>query len=953
MKVSNTPLDLKNLDRILLRVQKPTRYTGGEWNSIKKDANQAQVKVALAFPDTYEIGMSHLGLKILYALLNNKAGVVAERVFTPWVDFENELRRNNIPLYSLESKRPLREFDFIGFSIQTELCYTNILTMLDLSGIPLRAADRDLTYPLIIGGGPCVSNPEPIAQFFDLFLIGEAEEALPELLDRYHELTTRITSFDFKQKERLLRELVKVPGLYAPMLYRTARQESTGLLYALDPKETASAEDAPPFPIKRRVVADLSKFPFPQDPIVPFNEIVHDRVSIEVARGCTEGCRFCQAGTIYRPVRERKAEEVVNTVARSLEKTGYDEVSLASLSFGDYSCATPLVKKMMETLEKKRTALSLPSLRAYALTEEVSEEIKKVRRTGFTIAPEGGTQRMRDVINKNITEQDVINAASAAFGNGWNLIKLYFMIGQPTETDEDVTGIVDMAYKVLGVARRIYANNGKSKAVKVNLSASCFVPKPQTPFQWYGMDTADSLRRKQKLIRGLIKTNQIHFKAHEVETSVLEGIFSRGDRALGPVIENAWRKGCRFDNWTEQFRYDLWMQAFEEEHIDPETYLREFPLDAHLPWDHIDSLVKKSFLAKEWQKALAAKVSPPCEKPYLPRVLKEWGMEEKAAVAGMNHIGDKSTFESRAPLVCYNCGLECNLNEIRQERIENFRAISHPKADTLASTPLHSIEQTKNQPDESVYCYRACYTKLKEAKYISSLDLTRTMSRAFLRAGIRLKYSQGFHPVPAISFGPALSVGIESDEEYLDFQVYEKITKEDFLARVNSSLPEGLQFTDLVEISPRAESLFKMINLAIYSIKLDADVVRPTINTYGKEKGLDALSDAEVQEYMVAEFKRRDKVIVVREREGKKKEIDILPLIKDIKLAHSDASTRVVLTLSMDNGSSVKPEEILKEVFGIAGIHFPTRREKLLCHYNGKVLSPIDFSQAQNYTVTV
>lgn len=952
---STKPLDPKIIDQILPRVQKPVRYVGGEWNSIKKDPTDIRVRVALGFPDTYEIGMSHLGLRILYSLLNNKEGVAAERVFAPWQDFERELRANQVPLYSLESKTPLRAFDFLGFSIQYELCYTNVLTMLDLSGLPLRAADRDLSYPLVLGGGPCTTNPEPAADFFDLFLIGEAEEALPELLDHYLEVKAQLPDYSMTSKRTLLRALAGVEGFYAPALYPTARDAQTGLHYVIDPATRIQESETPaPFPVKRRVVADLSKFPFPEDPLVPFNEIVHDRVSIEVARGCTEGCRFCQAGTIYRPVRERNASEVVSTVTQSLEKTGYDEVSLASLSFGDYSCATPLLKKLMESLESKRTSLSLPSLRAYALTEEVTEELKKVRRTGLTIAPEGGTQRMRDVINKNITERDVLKSAETAFANGWNLIKLYFMIGQPTETDEDVAGIVDLAQKVVNVGRRVYQGQGKKAGFKVNLSASSFVPKPQTPFQWCGLNSIDELYRKQRLIRSLITTHQIHFKYHDVETSQLECVFSRGDRSLSKVIENAWRRGCRFDGWTECFNYEAWKAAFAEEGVDMQVYLREYPLDAPLPWDHLDSLVKKSFQIKEWKKALAAKVSPPCEKPFLPRVLKEWGMDGHAAQAGMNHIGDKSTFESKAPLVCYDCGLECNLEAIRTERVENFVAITQALAGPLvqimppvgsdASVAEQTSELPRNAPVAPVFTYRTQYIKLGEAKYTSSLDLTRAIARAFLRANIRLKYSQGFHPAPAISFGPALSVGIESVDEYLDFSTHDRLTKEDFLARVNPNLPAGLQFTAMVELPSKADSLFKIINRAVYSIPLDAEPILNAMASFRQPSNNAALSDADVHRHFVEIFKRRDKVIVVREREGKRKELDIVPFIQEINLISDTTPMRLSLTMSMSNGSSVKPEEVLKSIYGIEASHFEIRREKLLYNCNNVVLSPLHVS---------
>ncbi|MBI1745024.1 MAG: TIGR03960 family B12-binding radical SAM protein [Acidobacteria bacterium] len=936
-------LDRQALDRILSRVQKPIRYVGGEWSSLVKDANSIDVSIALGFPDTYEIGMSHLGLKILYGLLNEKNGVAAERVFAPWPDFERELRSGGLPLYTLETKSPVIEFDFFGFSIQYELCYANILTMLDLSGIPLRARDRDLRYPLVLGGGPCTVNPEPIADFFDLFLLGEAEEALPELLDRYVAIKHQLPDRGMSSKQTLLRALAEVEGFYAPALYDTAVDEKTGLIYVVDTGIHSPSQQAkPPFPVRRRVVADLSKFPFPNNPQVPFGEIVHDRISIEVARGCTEGCRFCQAGTIYRPVRERKASDIVSTVKESLRTTGYDEVSLASLSFGDYSCATPLLKELMQALEPKRAALSLPSLRAYALTDEITDELKKVRRTGLTIAPEGGTQRMRDVINKNITEDDVLRSASSAFANGWNIIKLYFMIGLPSETDEDVVGVAELTQKVVEVGRRICREQGKRSPIKINLSASSFVPKPQTPFQWSRLDSADELYRKQSLIRSSLRTNQIHFKYHDVESSQLEGVFSRGDRALANVIENAWRKGCRFDGWTECFNYSAWQTAFTEEGVNFKIYLQEFPIDSHLPWDHLDSLVKKSFQLKERNKALAARVSPPCEKPYLPRVLKEWGLQGTTAQAGMNHIGDRSTFESKGPLVCYACGLECDLEEIRAERLDNFKAFRTNQPTPIVSTaPLTSAVSKNGASAATTYTYRTSYVKLEEAKYASSLDLSRAMARAFLRAGIRLKYSQGFHPAPAISFGPALSVGVESLDEFLDFSAYERLTKEDFLDRVNPNLPAGLRFTDFVEIPSKTNSLFKIINGAVYSTPLNAEPILEVIASYRRESKNGMLSDSDIHRHLVEVFTQREKVIVVREREGTRKELDMMPFIQGIDFILDARPPRLSMTLSVKNGVSVRPGEVLAAIYGIDASHFQIRRDRLLFYSNNTVLSPL------------
>src|SRR5215831_1283770 len=531
------------LDSILPTVEKPARYVGGEWNQIKKDRDQVDCTIALCFPDTYEIGMSHLGLKILYGLLNGRKRWAAERVYAPWPDMEARLRERLVPLVSLESYTPLAEFDVVGFSLQYEMTYTNVLTMLDLGGIPIHTGDRSLNDPLVIAGGPTVYSCEPVADFIDVFVIGDGEETFPELVSRYLELRDSDLGLT---REQVLKEIARIEGMYVPSLYSTSTSPHHGLLIVDKP-----ADPEIPFPIRRRVVQDINDYPFPSDSPVAAVEAVHDRVAIEIARGCVDGCRFCQAGTIYRPVRERDPKQIVQTIVDGIENGGYDETSLTSLSTADYTCLEPLVKMLGAELERRNVSFSVSSLRASGVTESLAREIARVRKTGFTIAPEAGTQRMRDVINKNVTEEDVMRSCSVAFSEGWSAIKMYFMIGLPTETDDDVAGIAELGRKVRELGKTKY-----NKHVKATCSASYFVPKPHTPFQWCKQEDVDSIKRKQRMLKELGRRYRIDVKVHHAETSLLEGIISRGDRSLGRVIERAWRMGCRFDGWTEHFSFD-------------------------------------------------------------------------------------------------------------------------------------------------------------------------------------------------------------------------------------------------------------------------------------------------------------------------------------------------------------------------------------------------------------
>jgi radical SAM family uncharacterized protein/radical SAM-linked protein len=853
-------------EEILPTIERPTRYIGGEWNQVVKNHADVRATVALCYPDLYEIGMSHLGFRILYSLLNKNDAFAAERAFCPWPDMQAALRKNRLPLASIETDTPLGEFDILGFSLQYELTFTNLLTMLDLAGVPIRSADRREGEPLILAGGPVVFNAEPLADFLDCVLIGDAEDLFPEFLLRYADL--RDGGAD---RRSMLRELGKIEGVYVPSLYDTELQPESGLTVAVPTGDAV-------FPVKRRILMDLDAHPFPHDIVVPYGEIVHDRVSMEIMRGCPVGCRFCQAGYIYRPTRERDPGEVVKAVERSLEATGYDEFSLTSLNTGEYGAIHSVLVRLMDEFEPRNISAAVSSLHATTLTAELAAQIKRVRKTGFTIAPEGGTQRMRDVINKNLTEEDILGAARHAFDAGWEVLKLYFMIGQPTETDDDVAGIVDVSKKILAEGRKRVGSRASC-----TLSASSFVPKAVTPFQWLPMDRVENLDRKQRLIRALTPKG-IKFKHHDNRVSYLEAIFSRGDRRLCGVLERAWRSGAAFEGWSEFYRHDIWMQAFKDEGVDPDFYAyAEYPTKGKLPWDVVDSLVNKAWLATDLSRALGTSAKRALALPTLP-------------VCG--------------PSSCHGCApfaKECVTGIVKETTGRPLAA-----EDSVAPDPPPPFPEVS-------FRYRVRYAKEGRLRFVSHLDMIRTLPKVFRRAKVRMAYSAGFHPKPRLTFGPALAVGLESRAEYLDFDSPERVDGETFLVRMNAVSPIGLRFLEMRPIEAAEKAAGEKLCQARYEGRLVSPPSAP------------ALARLEMA-------RAGEDVKIVRTRKGESEEIALAPLLREITW---DDSGALSMTLALDAGTTLRPGEILEGLVGDEARGAIFSRSELWVERAGRLVSPL------------
>jgi radical SAM family uncharacterized protein/radical SAM-linked protein len=792
-------------------VERPSRYLGGEYLQVVKD-DPALARLALCFPDLYDIGMSHLGTKILYSLLNRDPRVACERCFAPPADLERELRGHGVPLLSLETARPLRDFDVVGFSLQYELTYTNVLLMLDLGGLPLRAAARAPGDPFVIAGGPNATHPEPLAPFVDAFFIGEAEAALPDLV---HELA-RLRRERAPRQDALAALATRYP-IYVPALYRTT-VSAEGLVVVDGP-----TDERAPARVRRAVIDDLARFPFPDDAPVAHAEAVFDRAGVEIARGCTEGCRFCQAGMIYRPVRERHPDDVLRAVLGGVRRAGYDETSLTALSTADYSAIVPLFAELMRRLKAERVSLGLSSLRAYGLPEPLLHDLARLRTTGLTFAPEAGTQRLRDVIAKNVSEADIEESLRRVFGLGFRRVKLYFMLGLPTETDEDVLAIGKLAGRLQRLAQR------QARGAQVTVSVSTHVPKPHTPFQWCAMDSLAEITRKQRLLRDLARSERVTLKWHEAAMSVVEAALGRGDRRVGDAIEHAYRSGARFDGWDDFFSLPRWEAAFAAAGVRPETYLGALPEGARLPWDHVDVGLDPEFLAREHRHALRGLGAPPCG---------------KAVGQVVHHATVEAARADERKLVCYDCGAACDLDAMRARRevflgaMEAGASLQPPAASlpavpvpTPADEPGHDAGGPRKPvpgpgfeaaPGRRV---RLLVTKLGPAAYLGHLDYLRLLPRIARRAGVPLFYSAGFHPKPEVVAGPALSLGVPSRGEVFDVRLEagspgESLSLDALCRALDAAAPAGVRFVRAVDLHDGDPGLGRVLGAADYAIEV-------------------------------------------------------------------------------------------------------------------------------------
>jgi radical SAM family uncharacterized protein/radical SAM-linked protein len=809
-------------------VKKPSRYSGAEVRPPLLPWEEAQARILLAFPDVYEIGMSHLGILLLHELLNARRDTLCERVFAPGRDMEEHLRAAGLPLASLESGRPARDFDVLGFSLSYELTYTNVLAMLDLAGIPLLRGERGDGEPVILGGGVCTLNPAPVAEFFDALLVGDGEEAILEIVDRVEKRKT-----DKRTRDELLRELSRIEGVYVPGISAT---------------------------VSRRVLPDLKDSPLIPSPILPAMRVVHDRLSLEISRGCTRGCRFCQAGYVYRPVRERDPLLLLRHLQEAAPKTGYDEVGLLSLSAADYGCIDRLITDAMETLSPERISVSLPSLRLDALRENTVRQIRKVRKTGFTLAPEAGTERLRRTINKEMGDSDLLRTAEWIFANGWQTLKLYFMVGLPGETADDVRAIGDLVRRVAAVARR----HGKRNSVTASVSS--FVPKPHTPFQWERQIGKEETRERVAMIRSAVgRDRNVDVKFHSPEVSELEGVFSRGDGRLAAALLHAYRRGARFDAWTEEFRPDAWREAFREAGIDPAEYRRERDPSVPLPWDLVDAGIDRKFLLSEREKMRTGETTPDC----------------------------------RTDGMCGGCGV-CS------PRLANITYSPGPVREDRGEESLPVPGDSRRGSDGLRHVVRIRYAKEGPARYLSGLEIQSLWGRSLRRAGFPVAYSQGFNPAPRLSFPHALPVGTESLAEFVEAEFRLPVPLAEIERKLPSCLPRGISLREVRQVppgSPRVSDFDLSCRYAILPVpphRMPEEITPDRVESAWRA------------------FRASGRFPLIMEKGERRSEIDLKPLVDNF-LVNGEG---LFITIIHGTGKGSRP---LDAAGAILGISLPTR----------------------------
>ena len=843
-----TKIPTEDFERILRSVKNPSAYLGTELNSVRKNPAQVKASIALAFPDLYDIGMSHLGLKILYGAVNAQPDLAAERVFAPGMDFAAALQATGHPLASLESARPLAEFDFLGFTIPYELSYTTILWMLDMARIPLRAIDRKDNHPLVIGGGAGIYNPEPVAEFFDLFFLGEGEQTLATIMREG-------ARNNGQTRRQRLEALSRIEGVYVPSFFDVSYSPD-GVIHQIS--HSGPGADRP----RRVTLPTLSESSFPIRMVVPFGKPTHDRLNVEIDRGCTQGCRFCQAGATYRPARERTPEEIIDIFDQAIGATGYGDIALTSLSAGDYSRTERLLTLLMDKYAEGKLSISLPSLRPGSVTEGIVEQIKRVRRTGFTITAEAGSTRLRNVINKKVTDEQIETLAMTLLENGWRRLKLYFMIGLPTETMEDVEAIATLSIRLA----RMKSSSGASFS-NMAVSASNFVPKAHTAFQWVGQDTPESLMEKKELLFRLIKPHKkIQLKWTDPQVSQLEAVFSRGDRRLADVIEKAYRGGARLDPWSEYRNLDAWRAAFSAAGADPGHYAhRDFGADEILPWSHLDTGLSEEYFKKERELSLKGEVTGDCK-------------VSKCLLCGLD------------PKTCFRPG---------KSQAPIPEKPSARKAPTLPSP---------SAPPQVKFKYRLTFHKKESGKFHSHLETMAIIQRAFRAAGMAVAHSEGFHPQPRISFGPALPVGVESAEELLDVELLQYLEPWAVSGKLNTALPDGFHFVEAAQIGAKEKSISAATCGLTFRIKLREP-------------------DREVTQAAVERLLASEAAMV--QREGKKAK-DIRPMIESL-LLEPESLDIIYRTSFNQTGGFARPDEVALALFP-DGEPAPLRMVKLSTH---------------------
>lgn len=868
-------------DDILMKVEKPVRYIGHEVNAVVKDKEKVNVRFAMCFPDVYEIGMSHLGIQILYGMFNAMEDVWCERVYSPWIDLDRIMRERHIPLFALESQDPVKEFDFLGITIQYEMCYTNILQILDLAGIPLLAARRGEESPIVIGGGPCAYNPEPIADFFDIFYIGEGETRYEELLNLYKQCKSEgIGRVEF------LRRAARIPGMYVPRFYE-AHYHSDGTIESFRP-----TEEGIPATIVKEVAMDVSGIPYPMKPVVPYLKITQDRVVLEIQRGCIRGCRFCQAGQIYRPVRERDVEVLKDYALEMLANTGHEEISLSSLSSSDYGRLPELVDFLIEDCGKNHTNISLPSLRIDAFSLDVMGKVQDVKKSSLTFAPEAGSQRLRNVINKGLTEEVILQGAAMAFAGGWSRVKLYFMLGLPTETEEDIRGIAELSNKIAAAYfETVPKENRANGSVQIVASTSFFVPKPFTPFQWASQCTEETFIEKayqtRRAISEQLNQKRIKYSWHEADAAVMEGVLARGDRRLSEVILKVYEKGGYFDSWSEYYKHERWAETIEECGLSVAFYTtRARSLDEVFPWDFIDCGVTKEFLLREWAKARREETSENCR-------LKCQGCGAARFEGGVCTEPKGAT--ERRPEEGHETELKANKSQPKENETK-------PEENNAESERVQTARPASIR-------LRVKFTKHGALRFIGHLDVMRYFQKAIRRAGIDVAYTAGYSPHQIMSFAAPLGIGLESNGEYMDIEVRSLTSCEDVRDRLNEAGAADIRVTNVRVLPGDAKNAMASVAAAAYTVRF----------VPGRTPDVD-MAEA------VTRFMQRETVAITKEGKKGSREVNIRPGV--YSCVWEDGELRLVTDAS--SGGNIKPAQVVEAILRDCGADLPENALRII-----------------------